>query len=62
MFVQIQRTITKEEFLGEIQKEEFDFRFNCGYSKPTATMDISDKDEFVKAIWLHHVFFYHMLN
>ena len=47
---------TKQEFVSEIQKE-FDFRFNCGYTKPTNSLDISDKEEFIQAIWLHHVFF-----
>jgi hypothetical protein len=55
--LQIQGTTTKQEFLGEIQKDEFDFRFNCGYTKPTTSLDISDKEEFIQAIWLHHVFF-----
>ena len=55
--LQIQGTTTKQEFIGEIQKDEFDFRFNCGYIKPTISLDISDKEEFIQAIWLHHVFF-----
>lgn len=40
-----------------MQTNEFDFRFHCGYSKPVAHMDIADRDEFIRAIWLHYVLF-----
>lgn len=36
---------------------ENDFRFDCGYTKPTRSMSIADKDEFIHAVWLHHFFF-----
>ena len=35
----------------------FDFRFDCGYSKPTHLIELKDKDEFVQAVWLHNVLF-----
>ncbi len=32
-------------------------RFECGYSKPTVQIGLSHKQEIIKALWLHHVFF-----
>ena len=37
--------------------DELDFRFDCGYTKPTRLLQISDADKIVKAIWLHYVYF-----
>ena len=37
--------------------KELDCRFEYGYTKPTCRLDLSDKKELVRAIWLHHVFF-----
>ena len=54
---QVQVATSSEELQALIQEEEFDFRFRCGYSKPVAQIDISDRDEFIQAIWLHHVLF-----
>ena len=48
---------TTEDLHQLLQDNEFDFRFRCGYSKPIASLNISDKDEFLRAIWLHHVLF-----
>ena len=36
---------------------DFDFRFQCGYVKPTGSIDVSNRTEFINSIWLHHVFF-----
>ena len=40
-----------------LETEEFAFRFDCGYSKATFQIDISNRDELIKSIWLHYVFF-----
>ena len=37
--------------------EELDFRFDCGYSKPSTQLQMSDREKLVTAIWLHYVFF-----
>ena len=55
--IQIQDTTTDDDFAIEIQKPEYNFQFSCGYAKPTRSMTLADKDEFIHAIWLHHVFF-----
>ena len=34
-----------------------DFRFQCGYLKPTGAVVIEDKAEILKTIWLHFVFY-----
>ena len=41
---QVQVATSSEELQALIQEEEFDFRFRCGYSKPVAQIDISDRD------------------
>ena len=40
-----------------IVDEELDFRFDCGYSKPSTQLQMSDREKLVTAIWLHYVFF-----
>lgn len=40
-----------------LDEEEFDFRFNCGYNKPTRNMTLDDKSTLINAIWLHYTFF-----
>lgn len=37
--------------------ENFDFIFNCGYTKPTALATISDKDDIIRTVWLHFILF-----
>ena len=54
---QVQGVTTTEDLRQLLQGNEFDFRFRCGYSKPIASLNISDKDEFLRAIWLHQVLF-----
>lgn len=40
-----------------LEEEEFDFRFDCGYTKPTCQIELSDREEIIKCLWLHYVFF-----
>jgi len=35
-----------------------DFLFHSGYSKPTANVTIDDKEDIIRSVWLHFVFFY----
>ncbi len=45
-----------EEMRALIEKE-MDFLFECGYTKPTRSVTINDKEKIIKAIWLHYVHF-----
>ena len=38
-------------------QEELDFRFECGYSKPTNRVELSDKYQIIKSVWLHYIYF-----
>lgn len=38
-------------------EEELDFRFECGYLKPTCQIELADKDQLIKCVWLHYIFF-----
>ena len=48
---------TSTDELHQIVDSELDFRFECGYNKPTSKIELSDKDALVKSIWLHFVLF-----
>ena len=48
---------TTEELRSVITDKAFHFRFACGYTKPTHTIELKDKDEITNSIWLHHVLF-----
>ena len=37
--------------------EDLDFRFDCGYSKPSSQLTLEDRQKLVHAVWLHYVFF-----
>ena len=37
--------------------DQCDFRFDCGFLKPSHSLDLSDKDKLIKAVWLHYAFF-----
>ena len=38
-------------------QEDLGFRFECGYSKPTNQVELSDKHEIIKSLWLHYIYF-----
>lgn len=38
-------------------ENELDVRFDCGYTKPSHLIDLSHREEIIKALWLHYVFF-----
>lgn len=49
---------TTEELRSLINgSDEFDFRFACGYTKPTQRMNLLDSNEMVRSVWLHHVLY-----
>ena len=48
---------TTNELRILIGSDEYDFRFDCGYTKSTNQIEYSNRDQFVKLIWLHFVFF-----
>ena len=41
-----------------LSDDVWDIRFTCGYTKPTHLIEIKDKDDFVRSIWLHFVLFH----
>lgn len=40
-----------------LSEKEFDFRFLCGYIKPTHKIELKDTKELCYSIWLHHVLY-----
>ena len=50
-------TIKTTNELRKVIDEELDVRFECGYTKPSSQIVLSDRDKIVHAIWLHHVYF-----
>ena len=40
-----------------LDDDQFDFRFSCGYNKPSRNMTLDDKSTLINAIWLHYTFF-----
>jgi len=56
-YLQVQEAKTTEELSGIVGTDEYDFRFDCGYTKPTCQLKIADRDQMVKCIWLHFIFF-----
>ena len=36
---------------------ELDIRFECGYTKPTNHIYLSDREKILKVVWLHYVYF-----
>ena len=37
--------------------DDLDFRFECGFSKPSSQLTLADRQKLVHAVWLHYVFF-----
>ncbi len=54
---QLQKCDTTEELQKMLQSENFQFIFECGYSKLISSVDITCKEEIIKCIWLHYAFF-----
>ena len=48
---------TTAELQTIMHTDRFDFRFNCGYNKPSNQISIDDRETFIKAIWLHYPHF-----
>lgn len=48
---------TNEELRSLLREEEFKFRYECGYNKPTDAMTLNDGKDMVKCIWFHSVLF-----
>ena len=55
--LQVLKATSTSELQGLLQDESWDFRFTCGYTKPTHLIEIKDKDDFVRRIWLHFVLY-----
>ena len=48
---------TIEEFKDLLKCEEFNFRFQCGYQKPTPSVTQTDKEMLIRCVWLHFVLY-----
>lgn len=55
--LQVQQAGSDEELRRVLGSNEYDFRFLCGYAKPLSSISLSNKNEFITSIWLHHVYF-----
>ena len=53
----MQSTTTTEQLRTLLNVDNFDFRFSCGYTKPTTLITLDDKEDLVRSIWLHFVLF-----
>lgn len=56
-YLQVQEAKTTEKLRGIVGTDEYDICFDCGYAKPTRQLEIVDRDQMVKYIWLHFIFF-----
>ena len=54
----MQSASTAEELQTLLNRDDFNFRFHCGYTKPTALISLADKEELVRSIWLHCMLFH----
>ena len=50
------------EDLRKIVEEELDMHFECGYSKPTSQIELSDKKQIIKSLWLHYNIIFFLPN
>ncbi len=48
---------TKEDLHSLLNDKAFEFRFDCGYTKPTHKIELKDTGEIAHSVWLHHIFF-----
>lgn len=51
------QTLTSKDEFRKFVDEELEFRFECGYQKPTRQLELSNRSELLKAVWLHYSFF-----
>lgn len=53
----MQSASTVEELQTLLNEDDFNFRFHCGYTKPTTIVSLADREELVRSVWLHFVLF-----
>lgn len=49
---------TTEKLHSLLNGDGFNFRFHCGYNKPTVRISLKDKEDMIRSIWIHHVLFH----
>ena len=54
----MQSATTTEQLQTLLNRDDFSFRFHCGYAKPATQVSLEDKDELIRCIWLHFVLFH----
>ena len=57
IILQVADVKTTAELQSLLSNEAFDFRFACGYTKPTHQLVLKDASEIVHSVWLHYVLF-----
>ena len=51
-------SVTNSAQLQALLKDhEFNFLYQCGYTKPIDSIKLSEKDQLIRCVWLHHVLF-----
>ena len=48
---------TSEEMKALLSSSEFDFRFSCGSTRNVQQIQVQEKEDFIRSIWLHYVLF-----
>ena len=51
---QISNATSTDELQGILRSDDFDFRFDCGFSKPTASIKFEDIPLFMRTVWMHY--------
>ena len=40
-----------------LNEDIFNFCFQCGFSKPTVQVSLKDKEDIIRSVWTHYIFF-----
>ena len=56
-YCQLLRASTSEDMKALLSSPEFDIRFSCGFTRNVQQMQIKEREDFIRAIWLHCVLF-----
>ena len=55
--LQLQNVTSNEAVKLVVSNDLSDVLFECGYNKPLTNIQLSHREEIVKVVWLHYVFF-----
>ena len=51
------QTISSADELRKLVNDELEFVYDCGYTKPTFRLELSDRELLVRSVWLHYIYF-----